>query len=289
MSKLQNLEDSVNKGILNLTDGLKNKASNLTPSKIKSTIENSKKLKEDKKELLQERVQQAKVKAITSFAHSKEKALELKAKSVETIGKAKEVDVKSINRQKVMLALITLFAPLLTKVKAWYLTLKPSSIATFISISTIATLTSVNIYVQTNKIQDEASRTPASELVEEVDNATAISRRPAYFKKGEKQFKVTNIVLPAYLQNSGPLKKLVIDFTFESSNKYIKQYLWQNPHLVQDVLNSNIEPISIDFPLQDEGKSIVKDKIKKEINSLLKSLKIKGEIEEVYIHSMIGG
>ena len=39
-----------------------------------------------------------------------------------------------------------------------------------------------------------------------------------------KQFKVSNVVLPAYVKSNGAVRKLVIDFTFESSNKYIKEY-----------------------------------------------------------------
>jgi flagellar basal body-associated protein FliL len=45
----------------------------------------------------------------------------------------------------------------------------------------------------------------------------------------------------------------------------------------------------VSFPLENEGKIIVKEKIRKEINQMLHKRKIKGQITDVYIHSIIGG
>lgn len=288
MGKFQNLEDFINKLIIDLSLWAKGKVQSLTPSKVKKSLNQGQQLHKKKKIQLKERVNRAKVKSIEAFASSKDKVQKIRNKSLGVVDQARQVDIRSLNTKKIFLAIAALFSPAFIKFKTWYLSLKPTSIASFVSITTIATLASVNIYVQTNKISEESKRAPASELVDKVENAAEVSRRPAYFKKIEKQFKVSNVVLPAYMHGPGPLKKLIIDFTFESSNKYIKQYLWDNPHLVHDALNSNVEPISIDFPLETEGKIIVKEKIKKEMNKLLKSLKIKGEIKNVYIHSMIG-
>ena len=289
MSKFQSIEDSVNKILLGLSDKLKGKVTSLTPSKVKNSLSQGQRISEQNKARFKGKLEEFKAKSVETLVHSKEKAEVIKSKSLQVVDQARQTDIKSISFQKIILAIAALFSPFLLKFKVWYISLKPSTLAGFVSVATIGTLASVNIYVQTNKISEEASRTPASELVEEVDQATAISRRPAYYKKIEKQFQITNINLPAYLNANGSLKKIVIDFTFESSNKYIKQYFWENPYLIQDTLNSNIEPVSITFPLQKEGKIIIKDKIKREMNNLLKRLHIKGEVEQVYIHSMIGG
>ncbi len=288
MGKFQNLEDLINKLLVSASLWMKEKLQSLTPSKVKKSLNQGQELHQKKKVQLKERMIEAKAKSIQALASSKNKVQHIRDKSLDVVDQARQTDIRSLSIKKVLFAIGAFISPAFMKFKTWYLSLKPTSIASFVSIATIGTLASVNIYVQTNKISEEAKRVPASELAEEVENATDVSRRPAYFKKIEKQFKVSNIVLPAYMHGSGPLKKLVIDFTFESSNKYIKQYLWDNPHLVHDALNSNIEPISIDFPLETEGKTVVKEKIKKEINKLLKNLKIKGEIKDVYIHSMIG-
>ncbi len=289
LGKFQNLEDLINKLLLSLSLWIKGKIISFTPSKVKKSLHQGQELSQKKKVQFKERVDLLKVKSLETIIHSKQKAEKIKERSLEVVDQARQTDIRSLSFKKILFAIGVFIAPTLKKWKLWYLSLRPSSIATFVSLATIGTLASVNIYVQSNKISEEAKRAPASELVEQVDQATAVSRRPAYYKKIEKQFQITNIVLPAYLHSEGPMKKLVIDFTFESSNKYIKEYFWQNPHLIQDTLNSNIEPISINFPLQQEGKIIVKEKIKSEMNGLLKRLKIKGDIKNVYIHSMIGG
>jgi hypothetical protein len=41
--------------------------------------------------------------------------------------------------------------------------------------------------------------------------------------------------------------------------------------------------------LEDDGKRVIKEKIKKEIQVLLDDLKIKGSIQEIYIHSIMTG
>lgn len=288
MNKWLKIEELINGLIAKFMAIISGKAKDLTPQKIKKNLQNSKELLTTRRGDLKKKLSEGKDKALIKAIEAKGKLDKAKLKSIETIQKARETDIKKIRFAQIFAAIGAFLTPPLIKLKGWYINLKPTQIASFVTLSTVATLASVNIYVQSNKIAEE-SRSPASELVEEVEKATAVSRRPAYFKVKEKQFKVSNVVLPAYIKKNGAIKKLVIDFTFESSNKYIKSFLWENPYYVHDVLNSTIEPISIDFPLQEEGKTIIKEKIQKEMNSLLKKLKIKGEIKNIYIHSMIAG
>jgi hypothetical protein len=288
LNKWLKIEELINSFISNIGNLLSGKAKSLTPTKIKNKYQKSKELLTSRRGELKEKLLRSKDKALTKVISTKKHLDEAKVKTIDVVHKAKETDIKSIKWTRVVAALGAVLAVPLLKLKVWYLNLKPLQIASFVTFSTVATLASVNIYVQSNKIAEE-SRAPASEAAEVVDNATAISRRPAYFKRTEKQFKVSNVVLPAYVKTNGAIRKLVIDFTFESSNKYIKAYLWENPHLIHDVLNSKIEPISIEFPLENEGKIIVKEKIQREMNDLLKRLKIKGKIKEIFIHSMIAG
>lgn len=288
MNKWLKIEEFVNQLILKLTTLFKSKVQNVTPKKIKSSLQNGKELLTSRRGELKQKISKGKDKALEKVIVAKDKVDKAKDKTLVVVQKAKETNYKEIKMAKVLALIVAFISPPLLKFKGWYLKLRPGQIASFVSVSTVATLASVNIYVQSNKISEKA-RSPASELVEEVERGTEISRRPAYYKKKEKQFLVSNIVLPAYTGKKSAVKKLVIDFTFESSNKYIKEYLWKNNHLIQDVLNSKIEPISIEFPLELEGKIIIREKIRKEINNKLKELKIKGEIKKVYIHSMIAG
>ena len=41
--------------------------------------------------------------------------------------------------------------------------------------------------------------------------------------------------------------------------------------------------------MEPEGKRIIKDKIKAEMNILLKEMKIEGEISEIYIDNILNG
>ncbi len=288
MEKWERLEDFINGLIEKIVSLFTGKAVSLTPEKIKSKLDQGKEGLNQRKKNLSKKVKSTKDEAIAKALQAKDKVDHAKVAAVGLVAQAKKTKVSDLKPAKIFAVVAAFLTPPLLKLKTWYLNLKPTQIVGVVTFSTVAAISSVNIYVQSNKIAKE-SRSPASELVEEVDKATAISRRPAYFKKTEKQFKVANIVLPAYHQKGGAVRKLVIDFTFESSNKYIKEYLWSNPHLIQDTLNSKIEPISLTFPLENEGKDIIKEKIKAEMNNLLKEMKIKGTIKDVYIDSMIAG
>ena len=133
------------------------------------------------------------------------------------------------------------------------------------------------------ELVDNIRREQTSSFIVEEEN---LHRRPDYFRKPEKQFKVNGIILPTYLGRGH--HKLVVDITFESSNKYIKAYFEKHPYMIPDVLGRKIEPLSLDFPLETEGKIIIKEKIMEETNLLLEELRIKGKIVAVYIDQMVG-
>lgn len=288
MSKLNNIEKSINRFLETLRTSLFKKIGSLTPSKLKSSVEKTKNSLENGKAGISRGLKAQKEIGLKKVSAARQSLGKAKEKTAGAVAKAKSTKVKEIQWKKIFATLAAFMLPTIVKFQKWYLTLKPEAIAGFVAVSTVASLASLNIYVESNNIA-EKSKDPASELVEEVERGTAVSRRPAYFKKVEKQFKVSNVVLPFYVGPGESLKKLVIDFTFESSNKYIKEYLWQNPHLIHDTLNSQVEPLAVSFPLENEGKIIVKEKIRKEINQMLHKRKIKGQITDVYIHSIIGG
>ena len=93
--------------------------------------------------------------------------------------------------------------------------------------------------------------------------------------------------MPIYVESAKDIHSLIMDFTMESSNRYIKKFFDKNTHYLQDRLNSTIEPIVPTFPLEQEGKQIIKEKLKQESNQLIKDFKIKGKIEKIYLHSMM--
>lgn len=173
--------------------------------------------------------------------------------------------------------------PFYKKLATLLSTMQPSTLASTIVLVTVGTITGIGVINSGNKIAEEAG------LVERAP--AAIRRvsepRPKYYKRNERELLVSNVVIPSYIEGTTSLKKLQVDFTVISSNRYIREYFYDNSHLVEDVFNSKIEPMLPGFPLGEEGKLILKDKIKDELNALLKRMKIEGEIDQVYISSLL--
>ena len=135
---------------------------------------------------------------------------------------------------------------------------------------------SVIIYHQSQKIGEklamgsgggEPVRLPAAEPVHD-----------------DEAFPITDVIIPAYAEAS-PFRKIVVDFFVVPSSPGIRNYFWidHNTHLIYDRLNSTLAPMLLEFPLREEGKNVLKEKIRREINQLAKELGLDGEIEKVYI------
>lgn len=292
MKKLEKIEEGLNRFVLSIATLLSTMLKKLTPSSIKNLLATLQKKLTNFRLNSKKKAQTLKVSSIEKVLKTKEK-LQNSSKKITAIPlaaatKAKDIKSSDMKWAKISAAFLAFFTPLMTKIKSWYLSLQPQTIAVGISFTALSTIAGLTIYTQVQKVAKTAEQ--AQKIAEEAARAPASAKRPAYFRKSEKQFAVANVILPAYFRTSPKeLKKLVIDFTFESSNKYIRNYFDRNAHLIQDTLNTTIEPISINFPLEDEGKIIIKEKIKKEMNKKLRKLKVKGEIKEVYINSIIAG
>ena len=112
--------------------------------------------------------------------------------------------------------------------------------------------------------------------------------RPPYYRRGN-ELRIRNIVVPVYVDSVNSYKKLELDLSVITGNKYIKEYLDAHSHLVLNILSSHMEPIDSEFLLTVEGKRVMADKIKQELNALIGRLRIEGQVEEVYIHYMFAG
>ena len=113
--------------------------------------------------------------------------------------------------------------------------------------------------------------------------------RSSYYKQYERFFYIRNIVVPIYIESVNSYKKLELDVVVLPSNKYIKEYFNKHPYLINNALNSTLELIIPTFPLTKEGKIVITDKIKREINNVIRSLQIKGDIQHVYVHYIFAG
>lgn len=188
-----------------------------------------------------------------------------------------------INYRKFASNLKVLLTPLTNKILGLWSRLTPKALAVIIILTATSILTFINLSFNIKKINDKSQ-----EIVKVEPEVKMI--RPKYFKREEKQMMLRNIIIPLNVQtkNDG-IKRVDLDLTLISSNKYIKEFFFQNPFYIHDRLNSTIVPIWGKFAIEEEGKTLLKNKIKLEINLLIKDLKIKGSIKEIYINAIIAG
>ena len=230
-------------------------------------------------------------KSKSGFLSGFEKTMALKKNVSEKVStqvtKAKEIDYKRVNYFKVIGSVLLLLILPLKKLKVWVWSLDPKMLVGLTTASMVTGLVSINIYTTSKKIAEKTgmAREPASE----VNNGTAPSKRPGYYKRNERELRIRNMTMPIYVGDAKELRSLTIDFTIISSNKYIKEYFFQNTYLIRDRMFSSLEPIVPEFPLTIEGKAIIKDKLIRELQVLLDEMKIKGSVKEIHIHSILAG
>ena len=134
----------------------------------------------------------------------------------------------------------------------------------------------VTIYYQSQKIGEKLSlKKRGGELVR------LPVERASY---EDKSFPVTDVIIPAYTKTSS-FRKIVVDFLLVPSHSGIRNYFWsdRNIHLIYDRLNSTLAPMVLEFPLEEEGKNVLKEKVQREINQLAEELGIEGKIKKVHI------
>jgi flagellar basal body-associated protein FliL len=127
------------------------------------------------------------------------------------------------------------------------------------------------------KIQNETIREPASVVEEPTYD------RPGYYKKQTKHFGIVNFRLPVYVAQVNEIHAVDMDFTATLSNRSSRMYLEKNEFQLRDHLILQIEPSVASFPLTDEGKDIIRDKLLMEINEFLRLHNIDGQVVELKI------
>lgn len=119
------------------------------------------------------------------------------------------------------------------------------------------------------------SRNPAS-VKAEVEY-----ERPNYYKKPSRFFELNSLRLPIYFANLNELRTVDIDITATLSNRLARMKIEKLEFSLRDHLILNVEPMLASFPLEEEGKAILRKKIKMEINQFMKDNKIEGEVSEL--------
>ena len=296
MKFLIKIEYILNKIIIVILEGISSKISDATPNKVKTFITKSKTNAYQKRDLIQKKIKdsanQSKVWAKEKVTQTKTRAEDIKKKTNTTINKAKTYDWKSLNASKISAIIAAILVPYATKLKSSIVSLKPSTIIGFTVTGMAVGLSSITIYNESKNIEEKINegkvREPSS-ISDTMDkNAWTRSR---YRNYKQKRLSLSSVSMPIYIKNRQGMQSIKIDFTFISSNRYIAQYFKkpQNEFRLRDRINKTVEPVIPSFPMEPEGKRIIKDKIKAEMNILLKEMKIEGEISEIYIDNILNG
>lgn len=110
---------------------------------------------------------------------------------------------------------------------------------------------------------------------------------PAYQMFKRKTATVFKIQVPIYRDNVKEVRNITIDFTVRTSTRFAKKYLEFHTQKLKDYFFTSVEPITSSFPLEEEGKIVLKEKIHYELNNFLMHENVEGVVEEInLIYSM---
>jgi len=293
IKQVEALEKSFNKFWTKLTAWLNVLFSKLIPKKVKIVYEKTSNKTKAKLNNFSNQVSQKAKQLPGKFKQHSQKISELSHKVSHNLeiatSKAKSFNIKKVSGKAIFGGLFATILALLLKVKTWYLSLRPEAFLGIIVTATVGSLAGVNIYKSSQKIIEETSKGKA-ELVEKVEMAIVPSRRPGYYNLERKTFLVAGLVMPVnFEETSGAndINSLMLDVEIVCSNRYIREYFLKNEHVLKDKINKTFRPIIPSFPLSREGKDIVKEKLIKEMNALIKELGIDGEIKEIHLVNVI--
>lgn len=111
--------------------------------------------------------------------------------------------------------------------------------------------------------------------------------RPAYYGKTDRIYSLKDVNLQIFLDETHRNRQVYFDFSLIASNRNVVNFLRDNEVELRDRLNTNIEPIIHRLLMDDEGRLIIKDKVKDEVNEFLEEEDVEGKIQEIYIDSSI--
>jgi hypothetical protein len=97
-----------------------------------------------------------------------------------------------------------------------------------------------------------------------------------------------SVDLQIFLEDTKKNRQVSLDYSVIASNRNIILYFRDNEEKIRDRFSTQIEPIIPRLPIEEEGRGIIKDKIRFELNEMLKEEKIEGKVLDVYIDFLLG-
>jgi flagellar basal body-associated protein FliL len=84
------------------------------------------------------------------------------------------------------------------------------------------------------------------------------------------------------------IRSIDIDFSATMSSRMSRMKLAKMEFELRDHLILNVEPMVASFPLEEEGKEILRKKLTLEINDFMIANKIEGEVQEIKLIYILG-
>lgn len=193
-------------------------------------------------------------------------------------------DIKSLNGAKIKKSTFKVFQLINSKLKKMIISLRAKPLGSIVASCILILISSFFIFKQTNQLMLKSGlRSPASnpQLPQAV--------RPNYYKNDEKQLTILNVIMPIIIEDVKSMKSVKLDITIQATNRTSILFLQKRSDILMDYLHTKIEPIVPQFPLTQEGKDIILERIKMKINALLEEHKMHGRINHVYIGNILGG
>jgi hypothetical protein len=147
-----------------------------------------------------------------------------------------------------------------------------------LALTSVSVLAAINMVFTGNRLIDEhmkETRSPAS-VEDEV-----LYDRPDYYKEQSRHLEISGLRLPVYVANVNELRTIDIDFSATMSNRLSRMTLEKLEFQLRDHLVLNVEPMLASFPLEEEGKIIIREKLTAEIKSFMISRHIEGDVKEI--------
>lgn len=285
LDKLEKLESMVN-GLLGKIFGwIKSFIISLIPKKIKSLF--SKTVVESK-----EKINHKKEKVATQTKELAAKVGDKKALAQQKISVAREFPVKetailkfAVFKQFIQTTPLNFYttklksflSKLTAGIKSKLSLLSPKQTILAVLFIALTSLGGVAIYSSSVEIYENEfpNRVPAS--VQEYEY------RPKYRNYQKTTMKVFNIRLPLFVENVREIRSVTVDFSVRTSTRFASKYLTAYEYKLKDYFFTKTEPFASDFPLKEEGKEVLRDKIKDELNNFLQEHRVEGVVQEVNI------
>ncbi len=156
-------------------------------------------------------------------------------------------------------------------------------------------LLGISIHINQLPPSDEEIAAIEKEMMEKIEGSKiksveikqVLGGRPKYFMQTEKLATFKDINLQLFLEDTRRNRQIWVDFTALSSNRNVTLFLKDHEIEIRDYINMHVEPVIPQLPIEEEGRQIIKDKIRIELNEYLKNSGIEGKILEIYVDYLI--